>query len=213
MRSRPDPAGPRFLGARSLTGGRGVAPAKGARGCNWSGCNDHIRPRPRLLVHRLLSTVRANVRRSSAQPTSCVLAPCQIWGLDSWTLSGQACIPVSGQPHGVRADCWPRSARTTLDPGCIPPAVPGSPRWGRGGLGLGQVTLSWPEGPPGVPPGSGHTVIAHQMSAECCREFTAALRFSNVSWAVWVSSSPPLGAGPSGGGGGGLPGLAEPEFP
>jgi hypothetical protein len=35
--------------------------------------------------------------------------------LDSWTLSGQACIPVSGQPHVVRADCWPRSAHNTLD--------------------------------------------------------------------------------------------------
>ena len=37
--------------------------------------------------------------------------------LDSWTLLGWACIPVRGQSHVVRADCWPRLARTTLD-GC-----------------------------------------------------------------------------------------------
>ena len=35
--------------------------------------------------------------------------------LDSWTLLGEACVQVSGQSHVVHADCWPRSARTTLD--------------------------------------------------------------------------------------------------
>ena len=36
---------------------------------------------------------------------------------------------------------------------------------------------------------------ANQTSAECCLEFTIRVRLSNVSWAVWVSSHPLIGAG------------------
>jgi hypothetical protein len=97
-------------------------------GCNGSGCNVRIRLQPPLLPTAftaycpLFEPMSADRPHSQclvcSLPTlSLVMSPFTVRSgpLDSWTLSGQACIPVSGQPHVVRADCWPRSARTTLD--------------------------------------------------------------------------------------------------
>ena len=39
-----------------------------------------------------------------------------------------------------------------------------------------------------VPLGNRHTVIAHQISAECCLEFAAVKKLSNASWADWVEN-------------------------
>ena len=39
-----------------------------------------------------------------------------------------------------------------------------------------------------IPPGHRHAVITHHISAECCFEFAAVKRLSNLSWADWVEN-------------------------
>ena len=105
-------------------------PGKQGVGCNWSGCNVRMRLQLRLLPTAfiaycpLFEPMPMSADRPHSQCFVCSLPALSLvistftvrsGPLDSWTLSGQACIPVSGQPHVMHADCWPRSARTTLD--------------------------------------------------------------------------------------------------
>ena len=94
----------------------------GLQGCNWSGCNVRIRPRPRLLPTAFTAYCPLFEPMSAGRPhsqclvcslpaLSLAISPFTVRSepLDLWTLSGQTCIPISGQPHIVCADCWPQA--------------------------------------------------------------------------------------------------------